>query len=101
MPEARHEARGAREMLVTDNADDERRHAVRHDSDELLDRLGELRDLEVEKRGKVFSTKPFHDLADEITEKSREVFRIAAHEELAGEAITLQGSTIDDEEATA
>jgi hypothetical protein len=86
---------------VTDKADDQRRHVIRHDSDELLARLGELRDLEFQKRGEVMSTQPFHDLADEITEKSREVFRVAAHEELTGEAIGgPPQSTIDDEEAT-
>jgi chromatin remodeling complex protein RSC6 len=58
---------------------------VRKDSDALLDAVREIHDLEREKRGEQISTPEFHDKAREITDRSREVFRIAAEEEKAGE----------------
>jgi hypothetical protein len=60
---------------------------VRKHSDALLEAVRELHDLEREKRTEGFSTPEFHAKAREITERSREVFRIAAEEERAGNEI--------------
>jgi hypothetical protein len=60
---------------------------VRKASDALLDAVRELQDLEREKRAEEFSTPEFHAKAREITELSREVFRLAAEEERAGNEI--------------
>ena len=65
-------------------------------SDRILDAIAELHRLEVEKRTKEISTPEFHRLAEEITAKSREVFRIAAEQERLGEAAPQGSESIDD-----
>jgi hypothetical protein len=60
---------------------------LRKDSDALLQAVRELQDLELEKRRQEISTPEFHETAREITERSRDVFRIAADEERAGDEI--------------
>jgi hypothetical protein len=67
-------------------------HEVRESSDTLLDAIRTLRDLEREKRTQKLSSPEFHAMAREITERSREVFRVAAQEERAGDEL---GSTRD------
>jgi hypothetical protein len=70
---------------------------VRSDSDALLQAVRELHELEREKRGEQMSSPEFHEMAREITNKSRNVFRIAADEERAGDEIeSPPGKTIDD-----
>jgi hypothetical protein len=71
---------------------------VRNDSDALLQAVRELHELEREKRGEQMSSPEFHDMAREITDKSRNVFRIAADEERAGDEIESppEKTTIDD-----
>jgi hypothetical protein len=56
------------------------RRVLRTDSDRLLDAVGELRALEREKRTLDVSSKPFHDLAERVEAKAREVFRLAGQE---------------------
>src|SRR4051812_13161410 len=63
---------------------------VRNDSDALLRAVRELHELEREKRGEEISSPEFHEMAREITDKSRNVFRIAADEERAGDEIESQ-----------
>jgi hypothetical protein len=60
---------------------------VRKDSDALLEAVRELNDLEREKRMQQVSTPEFHAMARQITERSREVFRLAAEEERAGDEV--------------
>ena len=70
---------------------------VRRDSDALLEAVRELHDLEREKRKQKVSTPEFHDAAREITDRSRDIFRIAADEERAGEETDRgDAETIDD-----
>jgi hypothetical protein len=70
---------------------------LRKDSDALLQAVRELHDLELEKRREEISTPEFHDKAREITDRSRDVFRIAADEERAGDEIeSPQDMTTDD-----
>ena len=72
---------------------------LRHDSDALLDEIEALRAMEREKRTYQISTPEFHDLADAITEKSREIFAIAADERATGNRIDeRQAETTDDVE---
>jgi hypothetical protein len=56
------------------------RRVLRTDSDRLLDAVDELRALEREKRTLDVSSKPFHDLAERVEAKAREVFRLAGQE---------------------
>jgi hypothetical protein len=70
---------------------------VRQSSDALLDAIRKLHDLEREKRTQELSTPEFHAMAREITERSREVFRLAAEEERAGDEVdTPQDRTTED-----
>jgi hypothetical protein len=71
----------------TDGTDEKPAREVRKDSDALLDALREIHDLEREKRAQQLSTPEFHAMARQITERSREVFRIAAEEEKAGDEV--------------
>jgi hypothetical protein len=57
---------------------------VRADSDALLGAVRELHALEAEKRGQEISSPEFHATAREITERARDVFRLAAEEEKHG-----------------
>jgi hypothetical protein len=84
----------------TEKTDAAAPRVVRRDSDALLDAVREIHDLESEKRREQMSTPEFHDKAREITERSREVFRIAADEERAGDEVdSPQEKTIDDVDA--
>jgi hypothetical protein len=83
-------------MPADPNLQKERRLAS--DSDRLLETLGEVRKLEVEKRQEEISTPRFHELAEEITEKSNEVFRSAYREEADGDATETSDRSINDAE---
>jgi hypothetical protein len=52
--------------------------------------------MEVRKRQRPISTPAFHELADDITTKSRDVFRMAIAEEQVGDAAPTGDETIDD-----
>jgi len=78
------------------------RRVLRTDSDRLLDAVEELRALEREKRQLDVSSKPFHDLAERVEAKAREVFRLAGQEtddggraELLAETDLAAASTLD------
>jgi FixJ family two-component response regulator len=74
----------------TEETDGAAAEEVRQTSDALLDAVRRLHELEREKRAQQFSTPEFHAMAREITEQSREVFRLAAVEERAGNEIESQ-----------
>jgi hypothetical protein len=79
------------------DTDAEPAREVRNDSDALLQAVRELHELEREKRGEQMSSPEFHEMAREITDRSRNVFRIAADEERAGDEIeSPRDNTIDD-----
>lgn len=53
-------------------------------SRQLLAQLDDIKRLEYEKRTQARSTEPFHDLAEEISDRARGVWELAEHEETAG-----------------
>jgi hypothetical protein len=53
-------------------------------SRQLLTQLDDIKRLEQEKRGEARSTPAFHELAEEISDKARDVWHIAEHEEASG-----------------
>jgi hypothetical protein len=84
--------------------DDHKVEARKHDlgdhSNEILKAVDELRSMEQEKRHEDISTPPFHELADAIKDKSREIFRIADEQRQIGESIPTNPESIDDVERT-
>lgn len=85
-------------MIVgIDETDATAAQEVRRDSDALLDAIRGLNDLEREKRSQEVSSPEFHEMARKITERSREVFRMAAEEEKAGDEVeSPQDRTIEE-----
>jgi len=79
-------------------------HATKHKlgdrSNQILQAVEDLRSMEQEKRGEDISTPPFHELADAIKDKSREIFRIAEDQRQIGESIPTGHESIDDVERT-
>jgi len=53
-------------------------------SRQLLTQLDDIKRLEQEKRAEARSTPEFHELAEEISDKARDVWAIAEHEETSG-----------------
>lgn len=53
---------------------------LRGDSERLLRAVDELRALEQEKHRQRVSSQPFHELAERVEAKAREVFRLAGEE---------------------
>jgi len=74
----------------------EEQKRVRSDSDYLLDALTALKDAEERKRRAPFSTEEFHELADEVEERAKGVWKAAAQEALDGEATSTTGAVIED-----
>ncbi len=60
---------------------------VRNDSDDLLEKMNLLKDLEKRKRHLEVSTPAFHDAADAVADVSTEIFRVAHDEQAAGDRI--------------
>jgi hypothetical protein len=84
-------------IVGTDRTDGAASREVRKDSDALLEAVRKLHDLERVKRSQQLSSPEFHEMAREITQRSREVFRIAAEEEKAGNEVQEpQDATTDD-----
>ncbi|MDQ2964629.1 MAG: hypothetical protein M3R57_02135 [Chloroflexota bacterium] len=69
------------------------RTVPREDSNRLLRAVDELRALEREKHLQEVSSPPFNDLARQVEEKVREVFRLAEQEEADG-SVPEHGGTI-------
>jgi hypothetical protein len=67
-------------MAADDPARSEEKRELHEDSERLLKAVEELRALEREKRQQEISSKPFHDLAEQVEAKAREVFRLAGEE---------------------
>lgn len=72
------------------------KRALSDESSRILDAIDDLRDMEREKRTRPISTPGFHRLAEDITEKSREVFRIAVEQERTGDESPRGEETIED-----
>jgi len=62
----------------------------------MLEAIDDLHAMEVERRKRAISTPEFHRIAEDITDKSREVFRIAVHEERTGDDTDRGDKTIED-----
>jgi hypothetical protein len=77
-----------------------RQHDLGHHSNEILEAVDELRAMEQQKRSEDISTPPFHELADAIKDKSREIFRIADEQRQLGETIPTTDESIDGIERT-
>ena len=72
---------------------------VRDDSDELLEKMNRLKDLEMRKRTLEVSTPEFHDAADAVADVSTEIFAMAHDEQAAGNRIEhRQGVATEDVE---
>lgn len=72
-------------------------HRVRDDSDELLEKLNRLKELETRKRQLEVSTPEFHDAADAVADVSSEIFSLAHDEQAAGDQIERrQGVATED-----
>ena len=83
---------------MTHDRDAKTRQRVEQDSDALLAAIEDIRRLELEKRKVPMSTPDFHDRADEIEERSRDVFAAATLEEIDGNALPHpQAESINDE----
>jgi hypothetical protein len=68
--------------------DEANRHQVRRSSDRLLGAVDDLKAAERRRRETEMSTPEFHRLAEVVREKADEVWRTAAEEESAGEALS-------------
>jgi hypothetical protein len=75
---------------------DDPKHQLSDRSDQILDAIEELHEMESAKREVPISTPTFHRLAEQITAKSRDVFRIARDQEAVGEEAPTGDETIQD-----
>jgi hypothetical protein len=55
-------------------------------SNELVERLTDLKEAEARKRNEPIGTPRYHELADEVTAKSRAIFELAKVQSQLGEA---------------
>lgn len=76
--------------------DEQRR--VRSDSDEILEAMERMRELERAKRTEPISSPAFHRLADEVEASAREVWELAQRQNRDGGAAETTGATIDETE---
>ena len=76
--------------------DEQRR--VRSDSDEILEAMERMRELERAKRTEPISSPAFHRLADEVEASAREVWELAQRQNRDGDAAETTGATIDETE---
>src|SRR3954454_17025891 len=80
-----HPGSGTWSANVTDTSKDaQRRDEVADTSDRLMERLTTLKATEAEKRQDAMSTPRFHELAEEVTQISRDIFSLALDEERVG-----------------
>lgn len=80
----------------SDGAAEAALHELPEASSRLLAELERVHELERTKRTKPVSSPEFHELADEILDRSRQVFRYADHEEEIGDRTNPGDDTIDD-----
>lgn len=76
---------------MTDDHDE-----LARDSDSLLGKVADLRRLESEKRREPVSSRRFHELAEAVTAKAREIMYRAEVEELDGNQTDRSSTSIDD-----
>ena len=78
-------------MLVSDN-----KRRLLAESDRLLAALEEIRAMEARKRSEHISNDEFNALAEQIHEKSREIFQITGEQEAIGQSIPPSNESIED-----
>jgi len=81
---------------LTDDHDE-----LARDSDSLLGKVADLRRLETEKRREPVSSARFHELAEAVTARAREIMYGAKVEELAGDRADRSSTSIDEAESDA
>ena len=89
----------APEEAAEESRDEELKAEIQDDSDKLLRAVDEIRQLESEKRHLVMSTPEFHQTANRIERKAREVFGVAKAQREVGEALRTQRSETIDSQA--
>lgn len=67
-----------------------------NESDGLLKKVRELGELEIEKRKEPISSNRFHELAEDVTRRSRAIMNAAAAEEATGNDTERSDESIDD-----
>ena len=70
--------------------------ALRLDSDALMDALDEMKRTEARKRRQHVSTPEFHQLAQDVEEKSRRVYRLAKGENDIADSTDTTTQTIEE-----
>ena len=75
---------------------DAARRGLTDKSNQILKAVEELHTMEERKRTEQISSPPFHELAEDIREKSREIFRIATVQEELGDQADRNGESIED-----
>lgn len=70
--------------------------SLRIDSDALMDALDDMKRTEAKKRRQHVSTPEFHQLAQEVEDKSRRVYRLAKGENDTAEATETTNQTIEE-----
>ena len=86
------------EVIPSDDTQRARREKLSGESQRLLTAIDEIHDLETSKRDQDISTPPFHALADQVLDKSREVFRMAGAEADLDDEIETTDVTLNDVE---
>lgn len=66
------------------------------DADSLLGKIADLRRLETEKRRQPVSSARFHELAEAVTAKAREIMYGAQVEELAANRLERSPTSVDE-----
>ena len=74
----------------------DRKQQLSRASESLLRRLADLRMTEQRKRKTAISSPEFHELAEEVARKSRDLMRNAEDQEAIGDETERTGETIDD-----
>jgi hypothetical protein len=75
---------------------DSRKKRILSSSNKVLESIGELKDLERRKRREKVSTRPYHQLADDVEAKSREIFRAARDETATAYEMESGSPSIDE-----
>ena len=65
-------------------------------SNEMLEMVSELKDLERRKRAEPISSPAFHDLAEQVTEKTRDIMRSVIKQEDLGNQTARGDASIND-----
>jgi hypothetical protein len=74
----------------------ERKEQLADTSNETLEEIRELQALERTKRAEPISTTGFHELAERVTEKSRQIMRNVSRQEVLGNESRTGEESIND-----